>query len=659
MRTIYFVFLLLFVNVILAQPQDKGRLDAAFLVSSFDVVAGDCLNFTDQSTGGPTAWQWSFPGSETPISTVQNPTNICYYYVGTYDVVLEVQNGTSINTEVIEACINVLPNTTTPIANFKADYTTIPVGSIVNFSNISQNGPFGSYNWKFEGGLPATSTAGTPVPIAYTTIGTYKVELTVTDANGVSDSEIKTKYIKVVPAATIPPIADFMADRIFIAPGDYINFKDMSKGTPYIWKWRFPGASPSSSRIENPFSIRYPSAGKFDVELIIESNKGIDTILKKDYITVAATDPCVNIPQVDFIASQRLIRSGTKVFFEDKSKNNPTTWNWYFQGGYPNYLAVSNTIKGVEYNAAGFYDVSLSVNNACGSHSEYREDYILVFSGPVYKYCDTITNIAAFEGTYCPQLQGSWGYIGGHNGQKIKTYAEKFEQHSFSNIEALLYPVVVAQNAHYDSYITFFIWEGNTSYPENIIAQKKVLIRDIVSNFNNVLKFEQPVIVNGPFFVGYKINYVDNNSDGISDDMFAISIAHNRNYAGALNTLFVEANGTWSSCTDKFGVRTASAIKPVACITDIKKIELDNKINIYPNPANEYIVINIEDENARYNQKVDIKIIDITGKVVLMQNYALIDNEIQIDINQLPEGLYFVNMLYKDNYISRKIMHIK
>ena len=42
---------------------------------------------------------------------------------------------------------------------------------------------------------------------------------------------------------TEPPIADFMADRIFIAPGDFINFTDRSKGSPYIWKWFFEGAS--------------------------------------------------------------------------------------------------------------------------------------------------------------------------------------------------------------------------------------------------------------------------------------------------------------------------------------------------------------------------------------------------------------------------------
>ena len=81
---------------------------------------------------------------------------------------------------------------------------------------------------------------------------------------------------------------------------------------------------------------------------------GIDTIRKVDYIIVSETDPCVAIPEAKFKASTRLVKSGTKVYFEDKSLNNPTTWNWYFQGGYPTYAATSNITRGIEYNVSGF-----------------------------------------------------------------------------------------------------------------------------------------------------------------------------------------------------------------------------------------------------------------------------------------------------------------
>ena len=73
----------------------------------------------------------------------------------------------------------------------------------------------------------------------------------------------------------------------------------------------------------------------------------------------------------------------------------------------------------------------------------------------------------------------SWGEIGGHNGQKIRIYADKFEQHAFERVDALIVPVVKSQAGKYDSKVTFYIWDGSTVYPEIVLAQKDYFIRDI------------------------------------------------------------------------------------------------------------------------------------------------------------------------------------
>lgn len=394
--------------------------------------------------------------------------------------------------------------------------------------------------------------------------------------------------------------------------------------------------------------------GTYDVELIVESNMGIDTIRKENYIVVSVTDPCVAIPVADFRASQRLIRSGTRVYFEDKSLNNPTDWNWYFEGGYPTYSAASNINKGIEYNVAGFFDVSLSVNNACGSNYEYKEDYILVFSGPVNVYCDTISNIAPNENTYSPNLAGSWGKIGGHNGQKIKTYADKFDQHSFTQIDALIVPVVESEVADYNSYVTFFIWDGSTAYPENVLAQKKLFLRDIPGNFSNIVEFDPPVEVDGPFFAGYKINYVDKNGDGISEDRFTVSIVENRSYQAGINTLYVESNSVWASATAKFGIKTSSAIQPVTCIVDINEFEVENNIDIYPNPASDFI--NISTGNINYGTDLEVLIFDITGRVVMKKNLIVTQEDLSFNVQDFPQGLYVVSLNFNGDLVIRRIM---
>ncbi|MBQ1732693.1 MAG: PKD domain-containing protein, partial [Bacteroidales bacterium] len=548
--------------------------------------------------------------------------------------------------------ITVLPNTETPIADFTANYTTIPANSIVQFTSISQNGPFATYQWTFEGGMPSTSTSERPTPITYPHVGIYNVELTVTDMNGNSDTETKNFYINVVPEATIPPEANFMADRTYIAPGDVINFTDRSSGNPYIWHWFFEGAVPTTSNTKNPTGIMFPMPGTYDVELVIESNMGIDTLRRENYITVAETDPCVAIPEADFTAYPRLITSGTKVYFEDRSTNNPSAWSWEFEGGYPHTAATANIINGIEYNAAGFYDVFHSVSNECGVTTITKEDYIMVFSGPVPMYCDTISNILPNEIPTSPQVAGSWGYIGGQNGQRVKVYADKFNQYSFEQVSALIVPVSKSQTGTYNSSVTFYIWDGNSQFPDSVLAEKRVYIRDIPENYNYVVEFDEPVEVNGPFYAGYKIPYNGTNSSG-NGDWFVVSVAPNRSGSGS-NTLYVRTDSTWYTAYEKFGVRTSTAMRPVTCIVDIEDYATEHEISIYPNPASS--IVNIELGSVEYGKDITVDIYDMLGRNVATSNHNSSEGSIELNVSDFSEGLYFVRMNIDGHSVTEKVL---
>lgn len=92
-------------------------------------------------------------------------------------------------------------------AQFSADITTVCTGSQIQFTDESYNAVSG-WNWTFEGGTPATSTQQNPL-ITYNTPGIYQVTLSATDGS-VSDDEVKTQYIRVLPApATIPYFEGF------------------------------------------------------------------------------------------------------------------------------------------------------------------------------------------------------------------------------------------------------------------------------------------------------------------------------------------------------------------------------------------------------------------------------------------------------------------
>ena len=64
-----------------------------FNTSSTSICIDDCINFNDIGTGGtPTSWSWHFFGANPTTSNNQNPTNICYDSIGTFDVALFVAN---------------------------------------------------------------------------------------------------------------------------------------------------------------------------------------------------------------------------------------------------------------------------------------------------------------------------------------------------------------------------------------------------------------------------------------------------------------------------------------------------------------------------------------------------------------------------------------
>lgn len=88
-----------------------------------------------------------------------------------------------------------------PIAAFDADYLIVCPNQPILFEDNSELNPT-SWNWKFPGGTPATSTMQNP-QVTYSAPGIYDVTLSVTNSAG-SDSLLQRTYIEVRQDAGIP-----------------------------------------------------------------------------------------------------------------------------------------------------------------------------------------------------------------------------------------------------------------------------------------------------------------------------------------------------------------------------------------------------------------------------------------------------------------------
>lgn len=160
---------------------------AAFIGNPTTVCAGGTVSFTDQSTGTPTSWSWSFPGGSPGSSTAQNPT-VTYNTPGVYDVTLTATNISGSDPVTMAGYITV---NAAPTVGFSASPSlTICAGSSLTLSGTGAN----SYAWTggVQNGVPfSPSSSG-----SYTVTGTAANGCTATDVASVTVNNASVNVVR-------------------------------------------------------------------------------------------------------------------------------------------------------------------------------------------------------------------------------------------------------------------------------------------------------------------------------------------------------------------------------------------------------------------------------------------------------------------------------
>jgi PKD repeat protein len=235
------------------------------------------VQFTDQSTGYPTSWAWTFGDGAT--STSQNPSHT-YSSAGTYTVTLTATNSAGSDTETKTNYITVTPGIVTPVAAFSANPTAGLPPMSVKFTDTSTNSPT-SWLWTFGDGQ--TSTQQSPVH-RYSSTGLYTVSLRATNSAG-SNTTTKTGYINVTNSLT-PPITKFTETDLFSEYPKTVQFNDTSTGTPTAWNWSFGDGTYSTQ--QNPVHT-YSNAGSYDISLNASNAAGYKVNTKIGYVDIYDT----------------------------------------------------------------------------------------------------------------------------------------------------------------------------------------------------------------------------------------------------------------------------------------------------------------------------------------------------------------------------------
>ncbi len=155
-------------------------LVAAFSFAPANPIIAQAVSFTDQSTGGATAWQWNF--GDGTVSSQQNPAK-SYVAPGTYTATLTAyRDSQAAATSRTITVVSPVPATPAVTASFDFAPSGGRVGEGLAFADRSGGSP-DRWSWSFGDGQ--ASNARNPVHV-FSAPGSYTVTLTAANAGSSS-----------------------------------------------------------------------------------------------------------------------------------------------------------------------------------------------------------------------------------------------------------------------------------------------------------------------------------------------------------------------------------------------------------------------------------------------------------------------------------------
>jgi PKD repeat protein len=196
-------------------------LAANFISDATEICEGEMIHFTDQSTGNPESWLWTFEGGDPATSTEQYPT-VNYGLAGFYDVTLEVSSGSASSSSTLSEYITVYE---VPSPEVQGP-DTVCTNHTESYSTENTGGT--TFEWEVNGGEIWTGAGTSEIVVVWDEPGNGSIVVTESTPNCDGTSEIFEVVID--PCTFINEQMD-MQLRIYPNPAAdriYINLTGLS-----------------------------------------------------------------------------------------------------------------------------------------------------------------------------------------------------------------------------------------------------------------------------------------------------------------------------------------------------------------------------------------------------------------------------------------------
>ncbi len=353
---------------------------AAFQPSVLSGFAPLNVQFTNQSFGDITNYEWDFDGNGTIDSTAQNPSHT-YTQAGTYQAELTAigpGGSNSITTSIEVAELPVLP-----VAQFATNTTSGTAPLNVTFSITTQTN-YDAFTWDFDGDGTPDNTTDNPASFTYQQAGEYDATLTLSNAAG---SDSTTQRITVEPDIAVP-IADFSVQPTSGAAPLAVTFTITAQSQYDSFAWDFDGDGTTDNAIDSSPTFTYQTAGTYTPTLTLTNAAGSNSASRTLTVNEAAVAPVAS-----FSAQPNSGETPLTVTFTITSQVAYDTFAWDFDGD-GTADDTSNTQATFTYQTAGTYNPTLTLTN--DALSDTATQTITVSQAPVAPIADF--NVQPTEG---------------------------------------------------------------------------------------------------------------------------------------------------------------------------------------------------------------------------------------------------------------------
>lgn len=486
----------------------------------------------------------------------------------------------------------------TPVTNFGWTHAikTPVISSVTNYQVVCEDNDGDGYYWWGLGPKPATCT-GPDTP----------------DGNDADPTLGPLDQYGNCIKLNAAPVADFTAGTTVIFEGEAVSFTDLSTNNPISWSWIFDGGTPAASTLKNP-TVTYQTAGNYRVVLTVTNSNGADTKTVENFITVN-TVPAPLPLYADFTSDKTSITVGENVQFTDLSLNEPTGWEWHFQGGVPETSSVKN--PKVTYNVPGEYDVTLVVSKpGTGNAQKIKTKYIVTNEKSVADYCTPVTINSSADYIYNVNIKSVVNNTSAGSGYSL--YGNTLYMTAGIRYSIALTPKVSTNREYWQVWIDFNRDGDFNDSGETVISlgNRKGTLKSTVTI---------PATVGGTTRMRIAMSNVS--EPGPCDD----------NYSGEVEDYTIEFKAS------------APGLKSAIAETEIQPLD-EFDVRLYPNPVERILTLELES-----TQPGDAYTIYNIGGGRMVAD-VILSSRTAIDLSGYTPGVYMMVVENNKRVFSRKIV---